>query len=257
MVRHQRVITDNLVWLLFWCYLALFYHLFCYTSLRGRPRPVLTCLVVLKYDARWYATSGLLQTTWHDCAGAIFLYSITGIRDESGRLLIHLRLLSLSTSHPPLNCILLISLVVVLSHDPNLTDCRHWRDENPGPSLLDTWAKTREGWGDTCVQPMGWIPEDDDEAVLVATGLVPAEDLRSYPGGDWPGPEENWWKMTWPWLRTLVDYLMDLAQLNRGPWGDPHGIGLGFSRGLEEVTWIEVSLGPVTSPPDVLCFLIP
>ena len=207
MVHHQWVITHNLVWLLSWLYLALLYHLSCYTSLRGRPRPVLPCLVVLEYDARWYATSGLLQTTWHDyCAGATFLYSITGIRDKSGRLLIHLRLQYLSTSHPSIELHSTNKLVVILSHDPNLTDCRHWRDENPGTSLLDTWAETREGWGDTCVQPMGWIPEDDDEAVLVATGLVPAEGLRSYPDGDWPGPEETWWKMTWPWLRTLVDY---------------------------------------------------
>ena len=58
--------------------LFLFSHFFCHTSLQGRPRPVLLCLVVLKYDARWYATSGLLQTTWYDyCSGATSLCSIT------------------------------------------------------------------------------------------------------------------------------------------------------------------------------------
>ena len=49
-----------------------------YTSLRGRPRSALPCLVVLGYDARWYATNGLLHTTWYDyCPGYTSLCSIT------------------------------------------------------------------------------------------------------------------------------------------------------------------------------------
>ena len=52
--------------------------LYFHTSLRGRPRSVLPCLVVLRYDARWYTTNRLLHTAWYDyCPGYTSLCSIT------------------------------------------------------------------------------------------------------------------------------------------------------------------------------------
>ena len=69
------------------------------------------------------------------------------------------------------------------------------------------------------------------------------------PGGNWPGssrgPEKlPEWRLTSTWRDLMEDDLTRtenpgglswwrLAQLNRGPWGDPLGIGLGFSRGLK------------------------